>query len=230
MFRIAVALLVLGIGGIAVAQQKMPFKLKKRSKGSDYQMFAVTAPFGVIGGEMGLHIEANLAGNASLALEGIYVPEREEFAEKRVEEDKRSFIGGGYEAALIITRFTREMDMAGFYWSMGVGYRQINGTYRHPAEGKGYALVDRSNRDEEGRIAQEANAAGITGRGRVGYRYLGDSFPFVIGAFFGIRHFENKVAAKSTDETQQLSDEDSHQLSNMLTTAPEGAIEIGLSF
>jgi hypothetical protein len=101
--------------------------------------------------------------------------------------------------------------------------------------GEGYSLESSEQIDESGRMTHRMVGTGMTGHGRIGYRYVGESFPFIAGTFFGIRHFESKFEdkeARASDETPSTAstDDDRIQMKRTFMTRPELALELGLAF
>lgn len=195
--------------------------------------FLVSAPMTVLGNELGARMEFNAYDIGSIALDGIIVSKAEEFDQKKSEEANASLISKGYEAALTFSRFTRPNMMAGFYWSLGGGYRVLDVLWsRAPSEE--YALNNSYELDKEGRITHHLDAAGTTLRGRLGYRYVPDSLPFVMGLYAGLRHYEPKITdAKTEDgepENPPTTDEDRYHLKKQFMTKLEGGVELGFSF
>jgi hypothetical protein len=191
--------------------------------------FNVTAPMTIIGNELGARMEFNTYQVGSLALDGILVSQAEEFDEKKSEEANASLISKGYEAALTFSRFSRPDMMAGFYWSLGGGYRVLDVLWSRAPNAE-YALSHTFELDDDGRITHHMKASGTTVRGRLGYRYAAESWPFLAGTYVGVRHYEPKFVDVEDDENPETTTEDHLHLRKQYMSKLEAGVELGFSF
>jgi len=199
------------------------------AKDGPHRSVLVSAPVEILAKEAAARFEFNMNGQASFATEFIYVSEGEEYTDRAIEEKNVSLVTKGFEIAIHISRFSRSMTMSGLFWTLGLGYRKLDAVWKHEP-GDEYSIVNQSDLDEDGRMTHQLRASGMTGHGRVGYRYIGESFPFVVGAYFGLRHYESKFEDEDIKDNPETSEHDRDKLKYLLMTRPEGAIEVGISF
>jgi hypothetical protein len=139
----------------------------------------------------------------------------------------------------MFSRYGDGNRMAGFYWGIGIGTREENVTWKVKPDTKDPAYKTISA-DANNFVGHEATLRGGTGHGRIGYRYVGESAPFVIGAYLGLRHFEATVTdLKDKESTTRGSDEppvtamsarERDKLKRIYATRPETGVEVGYSF
>lgn len=196
---------------------------------SQMRMVHVSAPVVTLGRDTAAHIEMNVSNVGSLALEGTYVSEGEEYSPTEVEEEKRSLLSKGYGVSLHFARFTQPASMGGFYWSLGAGYRKMEATWVRPADEQ-YSLKGDEELDDDGRLVTRLDASGVTGHARGGYRYVADSYPFLVGIYLGFKHFESKYQDADENPGTPTTDKERLHLKYLTMTRPEAAVEIGLSF
>jgi hypothetical protein len=185
-------------------------------------------------------MEYNLNAVASLALEGTFIGKSNEYSEKDAEETGEQISSKGSAVGIFVSRYTQPNAMAGFFWTLGAGYRQVQADWQAPFDEGDPANKDSLRfqmADEESRFHHNAEAKGMTGTGRIGYRYVGSEWPLTIGAYVGIRHFQNKVADRGDDETtsdgdkiSEMSDKEKTRLQNRYRTGFEPGLEFGFVF
>lgn len=216
-----------GLGGIGG---------EERAGLGQYRSFAMSMPLTITGESVG-RLELNLAGKASLALEGNFKREREEASEEAQEERNESMRAEGKGAALFVQRYWDGAAMAGLYWGLGVGYREETVRWRVQPE-ESDKQVNMSLVDKDRMLNHDAELKGTTGHLRVGYRYVPTDLPFVIGGYLGGRHFQAGVKdGKQTDEEEEenvkqapLTDAEKERLRRKYTTKPEAGVELGITF
>lgn len=202
----------------------------------EFRSFILSTPIANFNGETIVHMELNLAGNATLALEGIMKRAFEEVDEKEMEETGESRSSKAKGGALILSRYSRPMSMAGFYWSIGAGYRQEDVTWsvrpdeQDPDASQSFGLVD-----EKGNLHHDARLSGMTGNFRGGYRYVGKDFPFLGGIYLGARHFQagvedNEVKRDEPVRVASMTDREKERLRRKYSTRPEFGLEVGFRF
>jgi len=222
--RFLVILLMLGFYS-GVAEAKMGYR----------SMFA-TIPLMESGNQTTAHLEFNLGGEAGLAIEGTYIHRNDDVSEDEAKETNDDFLEThGRQFAVLISRYSEPMDLGGFYWTLGLGHRTLNTTWNvEPAsddESISTALVG-----EDGKLNHEAVMTGMTGHGRLGYRYIGNEYPFVIGSYLGMRHFASGVedvnanGESATDGNAPLTDLEKVRLTRRFQTRLEFAVEMGWAF
>jgi len=180
------------------------------------------------------HFEYNIANEIGLGLEVGFMTPHERMSDKEVDEKGESFVTRGNEVLLTVSNYSRPSALGGFYWTLGAGYQSSKTSWKKKPEtkesGERTALVDSS-----GRYNHELEAKGATGHGRVGYRFVAETWPFAIGGFLGVKHFqgaysdseqegEDGYSLAPTNSTEQKT----AQRRNM-TSAGLG-LEVGLAF
>ena len=179
-----------------------------------------------IGGEL------NLAGRASLTVEGSYTRKGEDLRDDEQEKSPGdSLESQGREVALIFSRYTDGANMSGLYWSLGPGYRTVSAQWhRHPFEGEDpgtYRLTSSGDTD------QSFDIKGFTTHGRVGFRYIFETVPVVVGILVGIRHYQAIVsddgAATEGDNKYRSSDDARKSLQHRYMSSISPGITFGLA-
>lgn len=233
-----VALVFSTASHVAFAQAGGRKAVGMTSKGSG-QSLQISTPLINLNGELCGHVEKNLGGHAALSLELSSKKGFEEIPEERRLLSSESRMSKGRGASIMVSRYGDANRMAGFYWGVGIGVReedvswQVKPNTRDPA----YRTL---LREDLSPIAHEATLKGSTGHGRIGYRYVGESTPFVIGAYLGFRQFQASVSDNSTKDSGQrtpeeppltvLSNREKEKLKRVYATRPETGLEVGYSF
>lgn len=200
------------------------FKMQK----SEHLMHVII-PAVVVGNEFGARLEFNLAGEASIALDYIHIPEGQELSEERMKEEHASLINTGREIAVTMTRFSRGDEMGGFYYSLGGGYRTLDTVWKKQPDSQ-YGISSQELIDEDGNFTHKLQGTGATARGRLGYRYVGESWPLLAGCFLGIRHYESKFEDRKSKEAVATTPEEKEELRRIFMSKPEIGVEFGFSF
>lgn len=222
---------------VAVAQGFGPAMME--STPSSYRAVGFSMPAVTATKETVARLEFNLAGQGALSIEGTMKKKRQEISEKEQQETGESLEAEGYAAAMHISRYSSGMDMSGFFWSLGVGYREERLKWTVAPEDNdpqaNFSLVNDKNLFDH-----EATAKGTTGSLRVGYRFVGSSVPIIVGIYLGARHFQAGVEdaeAKEGDQasydqnaTDPMTDREKERLRRRVTTAPDAGLEVGFAF
>lgn len=245
--RILCALVLLGAFAADVAMAasaraasaKAAWSEDAGSTGSEtYRSWQFSIPIVTWNREAVGRLECNLAGQATLALEGQSKRRYEEINPDDAETSGESLSSSAVGGALFVSRYTKPWAMAGLYWSLGVGFRRENVSWHVRPDAtdpnSNFSLVD-----EEGVNWHEAELSGATGHVRFGYRYVGTEMPLLAGAYLGARHFqagardrdlENDEAGASDQELAPMTGKERDQLRRRYATRPEIGLEIGFSF
>lgn len=135
----------------------------------------------------------------------------------------------GNELSLSFSRYSEPKKMSGAYWSAGLGYRMVDLKWvRSPFDGMN---LEAAALNEEGKITHKINGSGMTARAKVGYRYVAESIPFAIGAYVGLRHYENALTSADSENSEVVTPtKDLEGLERRLMSALEPGIEVGLAF
>jgi len=222
------------------AAQSRHFRMRPISpheSSTGYREVVVSMPAVSLTHEMAAHLELNLDGLATLALEGTLMGRREEVPADRQKTTGESLVDQGRGASLLISRYWNGARMSGAYWSLGAGYREEQAKW-HVKPDQNDKEVDMSLVDSDHMLNHEATLKGMTGHARFGYRYVGSNVPVVVGAYLGLRHFQPSVKdmppasndAGSTVTYAELTDSERQTLRNISMTSPEGGIELGFAF
>ena len=204
---------------------------------SNYKAVNFAMPLITMTKERVARIEFNLGGEGSLAVEGSLKSRREEVNEDVQLETGESLMAEGYGAALLISRYSSGIDMSGFYWTLGGGMREERYKWQVAAE-KSDPQADFSLVNDKKRFEHEAIAKGATGHLRIGYRYVGESFPIAAGVYLGARHFQPGIEDDEANDEKNgpqnppdpMTDREKERLKRRVATAPEAGIEFGFSF
>ena len=245
-FSLSLAVTALGASPVAMAQGKPMFNPAmmggggedRPSAGGAYRTMSLSMPVVTMTRETVGRLEFNLAGKASMALEGMAKGKREEVSEKDMKETGESREAQAKGAAIFVSRYMDGSAMAGLYWGLGLGYRKETIRWRvKPDEND--KQVNMGLRDDDQKLHHDAELAGTTGHARFGYRYVGVEVPFVVGAYLGARHFQAGVRdadVKASDANADsaldapMTDDEKERLRRQYTTKPEAGIELGISF
>ena len=219
-------------------------KAHTQSSGDDSRSFLVSLPLSPFGETLG-HMEFNLGGQGTIGLEGGVQRREETIPEKEQLLTGEPLVTSARTIGIMVGRYTEPMAMGGFYWALGVGYREQDVKWSvKPADndkGVNLNLVD----DKTGRLNHDATMKGTSGAARVGYRFVGTDFPVVLGIYIGARHFQSTVRdveRKAADgSADAVNGEDSRTHSNLtelekerlkrgFMTSPQAAIEVGAVF
>lgn len=236
---VALAFTAAGMSQAAFAQIGKPMAMGgggSRSAEGSYRAFALSMPLTINAETVG-RLEFNLAGKASLGLEVSYKKEREEAPERMQEEKNESMRAEGKGAAIFVSRYMDGSSMSGLYWGMGAGYREEAVRWRVQPEGSD-KQVNLALADKDKMLNHDADLKGMTGHLRVGYRYIPNDWPFVIGGYIGGRHFQPGVkdGDQAKDEEANnvkqapLTDSEKERLRRKYTTKPEAGVELGFTF
>ncbi len=210
---------------------------EERSSGlGQYRAFTMGMPLTINRESVG-RLEFNVAGKASLALEGSFKKEREEAPDEAREDKNESMRAEGKGAAIFVSRYMDGAAMAGLYWGMGVGYREETVRWRVQPE-ESDKQVNLSLVDKDRMLTHDAELKGTTGHLRLGYRYVTPDLPFVIGGYFGGRHFQAGVQdGEQSEEDEEanvkqapMTDAEKERLRRKYTTKPEAGLELGITF
>jgi hypothetical protein len=202
-----------------------------------YRSVFFTIPLVETGSQSTAHLEFNLWGEAGLAFEGTYIHRANDVTEKEAIATNDDYLEThGRQFAVLISRYSEPMDLGGFYWTIGAGYREIESTWVvNPTDddmGMDMSLVN----DDDGKLYHDATMSGVTGHGRLGYRYIGTSYPVVIGSYFGLRHYASGVEdvvdgnGRVADGNAPMTDYEKIRLSRRFQTRPEISVEMGWAF
>lgn len=127
--------------------------------------------------------------------------------------------------------------MGGFFWTLGAGYRRWGAEWKKqpdPKESLRLGLVD-----EKGYLHHRVEGKGVTGHGRVGYRYVASEWPLAIGAHFGLRHMNSQVKDVNVSEEEEqklslqyskLSDDERNSLKHQMMTTADFTVDFGFVF
>lgn len=202
----------------------------------DFRSFVFATPVVNLNGESMAHLELNLAGHASLALEVTAKRAYEEVDEETMAETGESRSSKAKGGALILSRYSRPMSMAGFYWALGAGYREEDVSWRVKPDAKDPELVSSFNLlNDDGNLHHDARLTGTTGHLRAGYRYVGQDLPFLGGIYLGARHFQAGVRDSEVERDEpvrvaEMTDRERERLRRKYSTRPECGLEVGFRF
>jgi hypothetical protein len=241
MRKLTIAIALSSLSSVALAQMggKKSMGTSSQTSRGPAQSFQVSVPIINLNGELCGHLEKNLNGHAALSLELSSKKSFEEIPEDRLLATGESRMSSGRGASVMISRYGDGNRMAGFYWGIGIGTREENVAWQVKPDTKDPAYKTLTA-EQNNLVTHDAMLRGGTGHGRFGYRYVGESAPFVIGAYLGLRHFEATVtdlkdkenSIRGTDEPPltALSAREKDKLKRIYATRPETGVEVGYSF
>ncbi|NRA43973.1 MAG: hypothetical protein HRU09_03345 [Oligoflexales bacterium] len=197
--------------------------------------FLVTLPVLAVGSESNLELDLNLGGDASLAVYWSLLAKSERLTQSEIEsEPGSSMMLEGQEFGFVFQRFSSGIDMSGFHWGIGAGYRSILAQWNKP---KSEASSPYLTAEDEENSYHEFDLAGAILSARFGYRYVAESVGFVAGIYLKARHFQSRVTDKN-NETQNeqplyespLDLEDEIKVKRRLMTTVLPTLELGWAF
>lgn len=174
-------------------------------------------------------VEFNLKGHGGLALELSIEREIETFSkEEREERNQDSMMAKGQQVAALYSQYSNPKSMSGGFWTLGAGYRRVEADWLHtPDQGQATTGL---NLDADGKLTHEMEASGATGHARVGYRYVGESVPFLAGIYVGLRHFQSTFKDKNSDGASPTNEDDLVSFQRRMATKLEAGLDIGFAF
>lgn len=197
---------------------------------ADAKYFLITLPVVTFGREGAIRGEYNLFQKGTLALEWtewVGRGKREELSNPEIKASPgSSLLSEGRELGLMFGRYTDPLNMGGFHWGMGAGYRFMKADWVRTPSAHGNGGLSTSS-------MYHVNASGPTLAARLGYRFVGDSIGFAIGSFLGVKHYINEVSDASEEDTSKyshISTKDKHYLQKKFATSLKIGIEIGWAF
>ncbi len=187
--------------------------------------------------QMRLHVEYNADRSIGLALEAAAISTTEELLDDEITTTGNSLAINGVQGSLLMSRYSDEANMGGFFWSIGAGYRKWNAEWKKKPddrESQRTSLVD-----QDGFLHHRVEGKGVTGHLRAGYRYVANEWPLAIGAHVGLRHMNSQVKDVKIDETEQkklgltyseLNDKERKELRHRMMTTPDFTVDFGVVF
>jgi hypothetical protein len=184
-----------------------------------------------------LHAEYNAGGVMGLALEYSAIAAVEELMDEEILETGNSLAIDGVQVSALMSRYSDERNMGGFFWTLGAGYRVWNAEWKkRPGEKEvtRLGLVD-----EEGYLHHRVQGKGVTGHGRFGYRYVANEWPLAVGAHLGLRHMNSQVTDAEVDvkEEQELdlsysevTEKERKHLKHRMMTRADISLDFGFVF
>ncbi|SME88226.1 hypothetical protein [Pseudobacteriovorax antillogorgiicola] len=196
---------------------------------AEYKDFVIHLPLVSVANEAVAKIEYNLSGSGALGLELTVIQEGDLYTtEEAAKYNGDSIMTEGQELALTYASYMNASKMSGGYWTLGLGYRQVQADWlRSPSDEYSPTGV---SLDRNGKFKHSLLAGGATAHTRLGYRYVASAFPFSIGAFIGVRHYENTFTDRPVDDAVETPDADRESLERRLMSSLEPGIEIGMAF
>jgi len=232
-------LVLLGHSTVGNAQGRSMSSSKGAVELDPYRAFSLSLPLVTITRDAMARAEFNLMGEGALAVEVGRMSRGQQYSEKHTEETGESLENEAMQGSILISRYTNGNSMSGFYWSLGAGYRRTTATWQKLqaataaddfALGRTFGLVD-----DSGRVTHAVVGEGITGHGRLGFRWIGTSFPMVLGGYVGVRHY----GARYRDDDKRIgedprftaiTDDERKDLRRRFMTQLDPGIELGFAF
>ncbi|MCX6128566.1 MAG: hypothetical protein NTX25_05800 [Proteobacteria bacterium] len=194
-----------------------------------YKTVNVSLPIISFGRESVAKAEFNLHGQGSIGVELNVMGQSEIYSDKEVEEKNGdSLMMKGSQLAILYSRFGNPKMLSGGYWSLGAGYRQVQADWQETP--KLTQDIQSISLNSDGKMSHNIEGAGMTAHARTGYRYVAESVPFSVGAYLGMRHFQNKMRDTDKEGAVPTNSADLEALQRRLTSRLETGVEIGLAF
>ncbi len=241
MKAVKIAITSFGLGLILASQSAMGATAKKvaspssSSKGGHDWLFSL--PLIADRPQLRLHAEYNAGRSVGIALEAGVISTVEELSDEETVLTGNSLQINGLQASLLMSRYSDEPNMAGFFWTVGAGYRRWGAEWKKqvaPKESLRLNMVD-----EKGYLHHRVEGKGGTGHARIGYRYVANEWPLAFGAHIGIRHMNSQVTDVKVSQAEEtklnlqyadLSTEERRSLKNRMMTTSDITIDFGLAF
>lgn len=192
--------------------------------------FILTLPVIAMNNQGAARGEYNLGGKGGIGVELQFVQQHNLYGKDEMKEKNDDSINmSGAEASVFYSSYGNSKAMSGGYWALGVGYRKVAADWKRTPDDKFQATSD-TVLDENNRATHTLQSSGATAHARIGYRYVGQSFPIVLGAYVGLRHFQNEFRDVEKEKSTETPMDDREALSRRMMSAFEPGIEIGMSF
>jgi hypothetical protein len=232
--------LVFGVGEVAAVAAPMkkgpPMMAANQSGGgkSSGHDWILSLPVVSERPQLRLHAEYNLYHSLGIALEAAQIAKTEELSEEEIKDTGNSLSINGYQASLLMSRYSDPANLGGFFWTLGAGYRKWDAEWKKKTvenEAARTSLVD-----EEGYLHHRVEGKGGTAHFRVGYRYVANEWPLAIGGHVGLRHMNSQVTDVSVKEEEQtklratyskVDDQERKQLKHKMMTTPDLTVDFG---
>jgi hypothetical protein len=203
-----------------------------------FRSFILSIPVLTLNKEHLARLEFNLAGHASMTVEGTMKSRFEELTKEEQEETGESRSSAAKGVSLLFSRYTQPYAMAGFFFALGAGYRQEDVQWTVRPDEKDPAINLSLVDDDDDRLHHDMTLKGATGHLRVGYRYVGAEIPLLVGVFAGARHFQAGVEDVDPDDHDEdddtrwaeSTDREKERARRAYASKPEAGIEIGFCF
>ena len=119
-------------GALAAAMKKTSSASSSSSGGSKSggRDWLISLPVIAERPQFRIHAEYNAARIVGLAIEAATIATVEELGEDEIVATGNSLTINGAQASLLMSRYSDEANMGGFFWSTGVGYRRWNAEWK----------------------------------------------------------------------------------------------------
>lgn len=222
-------LFIAGLQTPAILALEMPGMSRESSGGS--QSILVTTPWIFNLDQVSVRAEYNLFNEATIGAEFIQQNEAETDYSSSSGNFQRKILRTGEEANLSVSRYSTPSKMAGFYWTLGAGYRmmRLSAFYQDPAR---YLVMNETayTLTDDGYYQADLIAKGNSGHARLGYRYRQDDLGLNIGGYAGIQYFQRELQNKNNSTDFALTRSEREKINQILRTNFAMAAEVGLSF
>lgn len=181
--------------------------------------------------------EYNAGGSVGLALEYAAIGAVEELLPDEVQETGNSLAIDGVQVSALMSRYSDERNMGGFFWTLGAGYRVWTAEWKKRPGEKEFTRL--SLVDQDGYLHHRVQGKGATGHGRFGYRYVANEWPLAVGAHIGIRHMNSQVVDVEVPEKEQqeldltyseITEKERIHLKHKMMTRADISVDFGFVF
>lgn len=184
-----------------------------------------------------LHAEYNAGGTMGLALEYSAMAGAEELMEEEILETGNSLLIDGVQVSALMSRYSDERNMGGFFWTLGAGYRVWTAEWKKRPGDKEFTRLGLV--DQDGYLHHRVQGKGVTGHGRFGYRYVASEWPLAVGAHLGLRHMNSQVTDMEVAEKEQqelqltysdITEKERKHLKHKMMTRADISLDFGFVF
>lgn len=187
--------------------------------------------------QLRVHMEYNAGRSAGLALEIATIARTEELRDAEIQATGNSLVISGAQASLLLSRYSDEANLGGFFWTLGAGYRQWGAEWAKKADEKDVTRLGLV--DDDGLLHHRIKGRGTTGHVRVGYRYVAKEWPIAVGAHVGLRHMNSQITEAKVSEAEEkklefsyspVSGSEKRSMKNRMMTTPDITVDFGTAF
>ena len=233
--------LIFGSQGVMAASMKKSSPAPSSSSGgggkSSGRDWLISVPVVAERPQLRLHAEYNVQHSVGMAIEVASIARTEELRDNEIQATGNSLVINGLQGSLLMSRYTDEANLGGFFWTLGAGYRRWGAEWAQKADDKDVARL--ALEDEDGHLHHRLQGQGVTGHARVGYRYVATEWPLAIGAHIGLRHMNSEIKDVKVSDAEEkkldhqyssINDKERKSMKSRMMTTPDITVDFGAVF